>query len=107
MRTNCLFDRFTYIPHAKPCVPLYTGDRDDGRLRTLTKCIEFCFDLRSELLRDVDDTITDFGHVPDVPDSFDGVIARMDLDSDGGKAIDAVFVSDYSNLIHKAFSPSL
>jgi hypothetical protein len=31
----------------------------------------------------------------------------MDLDSDGGKAINAVLVSDYSNLIHKAFSPSL
>ena len=107
VRTNCLFDKSTYILHTKTRVPLNTGDRDDSRLRTLAIEIQLRFDLGSKTLRDIDDPVTDFGHVPDVPDGFGGIVARMDIESDGGKAVNAVLVSDYCDFIHIAFSPSL
>ena len=103
-------DRLLYglahISHSEPGISVCSGDGNDGGYGLLPVLVQVALNLGCKLFRDIDDTITVFGHTADGVDSLLCVVAGEYFKANGGKAVDTVLVANHCDLIHRALSPS-
>ena len=102
-----MFNEFADITHAEAGVSADPGNGNDCRKRKLTVPVQFRLHLGSQLFGDIHHAIAAVCNFAERHRRIVRVVRRKDFQADGCESVDAVFVANNCNLIHKAFSPSL